>query len=75
MAVPLMSARRPTAFDDVFRMGILERRYCRDPGAVARQFAFIRWTLVGFRKDLRLRYSVCTKPFRILLLAHAGESG
>jgi hypothetical protein len=24
MAVPLMSARRPAAFDDVFRMGILE---------------------------------------------------
>src|SRR5258706_14289715 len=38
MAVPLMSARRPAAFDDVFRMSVLARRYSCDPCAVARQF-------------------------------------
>src|SRR6266849_8882896 len=39
MAVPLMSARRPTAFGDVFCMDVLNARCSREAAAVARQFA------------------------------------
>src|SRR5205814_8343819 len=50
MAVPLMSARRPTTLGDVFCIRVLDALYSCDPAAVARQFARSR-TLIPDVRD------------------------